>query len=157
MAETDEKIDLSEIVERWKEKKGSLIMVLHGIQNRYGYVPRSVAKELSELMDIPLARIYEVITFYNYFKLNPPGKYTISVCQGTACYLKGADMLVDEIKKTLGINVDETTDDGLFHLEEVRCLGCCGLAPVVKINDRTYGNLKPDEIPEILSEYMGGE
>jgi len=141
------------LVEKWRDKKGSLIMVLHEIQNHYGYVPRDISLQLSHQLDIPLARIYEVITFYNYFKLDPPGEYTISVCLGTACYLKGAADLVDEIKKRLNIDEGQTTADGLFHLDVVRCLGCCGLAPVIMVNGKIYGKVKRSEVTEILSKY----
>lgn len=144
---------ISALAEKWRSKKGSLIMVLHEIQNHYGYVPRNVSLELSRVLDIPLARIYEVITFYNYFKLDPPGKFTISVCLGTACYLKGSPEIVDEIKSLLNISEGETTPDGLFHLDVVRCLGCCGLAPVMMINGQIYGKVKRDEVMGILSKY----
>jgi NADH-quinone oxidoreductase subunit E len=144
---------ISELAEKWRDKKGSLIMVLHEIQNHYGYVPRDVSLELSRVLNIPLARIYEVITFYNYFKLEPPGKFTIAVCLGTACYLKGAADLVEEVKTLLSIKEGETTPDGLFHLDVVRCLGCCGLAPVMMINGQIYGKVKRNEVMGILSKY----
>lgn len=128
-------------------------MVLHELQNHYGYVPRDVSLQLSQQLDIPLARIYEVITFYNYFKLDPPGKYTIAICLGTACYLKGAPDLVDEVKNLLGIEEGQTTKDGLFHLDVVRCLGCCGLAPVMSVNGKIYGKVKRSEVMGILSKY----
>lgn len=145
--------DISSLVEKWRDKKGSLIMILHEIQNHYGFVPRDISLQLSKLLDVPLARIYEVITFYNYFKLDPPGKYTISVCLGTACYLKGAPEIVDEIKNLLNIEEGQTTEDGLFHLDVVRCLGCCGLAPVMMINGQIYGKVKRSEVVDILSRY----
>lgn len=128
-------------------------MVLHELQNHYGYVPRDVSLQLSQQLDIPLARIYEVITFYNYFKLDPPGKYTIAICLGTACYLKGAPDLVDEVKNLLDIGEGQTTKDGLFHLDVVRCLGCCGLAPVMSVNGQIYGKVKRSEVMGILSKY----
>jgi NADH-quinone oxidoreductase subunit E len=145
--------EISAIAEKWRDKKGSLIMVLHEIQNHYGYVPRNVSLELSKVLGIPLARIYEVITFYNYFKLEPPGKFTIAVCLGTACYLRGAPEIVDEIKSLLNIGEGETTPDGLFHLDVVRCLGCCGLSPVMMINGQIYGKVKRNEVMGILSKY----
>jgi NADH-quinone oxidoreductase subunit E len=145
--------EIGAIAEKWRDKKGSLIMVLHEIQNHFGYVPRIVSLELSKVLGIPLARIYEVITFYNYFKLEPPGKFTIAVCLGTACYLKGAPEIVDEIKSLLNIGEGETTPDGLFHLDVVRCLGCCGLAPVMMINGQIYGKVKRNEVMGILSKY----
>ncbi len=145
--------DIAALAEKWRDKKGSLIMVLHEIQNHYGYVPRDVSLQLSSLLDIPLARIYEVITFYNYFKLDPPGKYTIAVCLGTACYLKGAPEIVEEIKTMFNIKEGQTTADGLFHLDVVRCLGCCGLAPVMMVNGEIYGKVKREEVAGILSKY----
>jgi len=148
--------DLKEIVQKWSNKEGNLIMILHAIQNKYGYIPRDVSLELSRLMDTPLARIYEVITFYNYFKLEPPGKFNISVCMGTACYLKGAPELIQELKNILHIDEGETTKDGMFHLEVVRCLGCCGLAPVLTIGKKVYGKVKRSDIVTIISEYTKG-
>ena len=145
---------ISSLVERWKGKKGSLIMILHEIQNHYGYVPRGVSFELSRLLDIPLARIYEVITFYNYFKLDPPGKHTISLCMGTACYLRGANDILAEFRKILGVEEGQTTDDGLFHLQVVRCLGCCSLAPVVMIDRKIHGKVKKEDVVNIISEYV---
>ncbi|HOO77479.1 MAG TPA: NAD(P)H-dependent oxidoreductase subunit E [bacterium] len=145
--------DVRKVVSKWRGKRGTLIMVLHEIEKLYGYVPREVSLEISREMDIPLARIYEVITFYHYFKLTPPGKHTISVCMGTACYLKGAPNLLGEIRNILGIGPGETTPDGLFNLTVVRCLGCCGLAPVLKIDDTIHGEVKVGEVIEILSAY----
>lgn len=145
--------EIETLAEKWKDKKGNLIMILHEIQNHYGYVPRGISFELSRILDIPLARIYEVITFYHYFKLDPPGKHLISVCMGTACYLKGAAEILDEMKNILHIQEGETTADGLFHLQGVRCLGCCGLAPVITIDDKTYGKVKRGDIVDILSRY----
>ncbi|MFA5069578.1 MAG: NAD(P)H-dependent oxidoreductase subunit E [Candidatus Omnitrophota bacterium] len=146
--------EISCLTEKWKGKKGSLVMILHEIQNHYGYVPRGISFELSRMLNVPLARIYEVITFYNYFKLDPPGKYTISLCMGTACYLKGANDLLQEFKGILGISEGETTQDGLFHLQIVRCLGCCGLAPVVMINDKIHGKVKKEDVLNIISAYV---
>ncbi len=148
---------IKELAEKWRGKKGNLIMVLHEVQNHFGYVPRNVALTLSHALDVPLARIYEVITFYNYFKLEAPGKYKIALCMGTACYLKGAPEVLNEIKNLLGVKEGQTTKDGLFHLEPVRCLGCCGLAPVMMINDKIYGKVKKSEVMEILSKYKHEE
>ncbi|MDD5746177.1 MAG: NAD(P)H-dependent oxidoreductase subunit E [Candidatus Omnitrophica bacterium] len=151
------KVDIKGLAEKWKGKRGNLIMILHEIQNHYGYVPREVSLQLSEVLDVPLARIYEVITFYNFFKLEPPGKHTISVCMGTACYLKGGAKLLDEIKNMFAVEEGQTTKDGLFHLQVVRCLGCCGLAPVMMIDGKIFGKVKPDELMNILSPYVKGE
>jgi len=149
--------DITALTEKWRDKKGNLIMILHEIQNHYGYVPRSISLELSQALNIPLARIYEVITFYNYFRLEPPGRYTISVCMGTACYLKGAPEIVNEIKSILNIEEGQATSDGQFQLELVRCLGCCGLAPVVMVNNQIHGKVKKTDIVEILSKYKPEE
>lgn len=153
--ETTEELskDIKIIVDEWRGKEGNLIMILHQIQNRYGYVPRGVALEISKLMDVPLARIYEVITFYHYFKTVKPGKNTISVCMGTACYLNGAPALLEELEHLLGVRTGETTRDGLFHVQVVRCLGCCGLAPVMTVGEKVYGSVKKSDVANILSEY----
>ncbi|MFO8052718.1 MAG: NAD(P)H-dependent oxidoreductase subunit E [Candidatus Omnitrophota bacterium] len=144
---------ITSFANKWKDKKGNLVMVLHEIQNHYGYVPRGISFQLSRLLGIPLARIYEVITFYNFFKLSPPGKHMISVCMGTACYLKGASELVDKIKTILKIEEGQTTEDGLFHLQVVRCLGCCGLAPVIMVDQKIYSKVSSDNLEGIISKY----
>jgi NADH-quinone oxidoreductase subunit E len=141
------------LTEKWKDKEGNLIMILHEIQNHYRYVPRDVSLVLSEILDVPLARIYEVITFYHFFRLTPPGKHTISVCMGTACYLKGGAEIMEELEHLLCVKPGETTKDGQFHLEMVRCLGCCGLAPVLKIGEKIYGGVKKKDIGDIIAYY----
>ncbi len=128
-------------------------MALHEVQSQMGYVPRESALEIAQGMNIPPARIYEVLTFYNYFKLKSPGKAVISVCTGTACHLKGASELVEEFKNELGIAVGETTEDGLFHLQTVRCVGCCGLAPVIVVNGQTYGKATIADIHGIVGRW----
>lgn len=153
MTETASPPDISRVVKKWRNKRGSLIMALHEIQNRYGYVPREVSLQLAQLMDVPMARIYEVLTFYNYFKMEAPGKYIVSICMGTACYLKGAPGLIEAFKTELDMTADEgTTEDGLFHLQAVRCVGCCGLAPAVVINGVTYSKVKPEDVPTIIAK-----
>jgi NADH-quinone oxidoreductase subunit E len=119
-------------------------MALHDLQGLYGYVPREAAMTLGSELGVPLARIYEVVTFYNYFKLEAPGKYIISVCTGTACHIKGSKAVLDGLKQELHINEGESTPDKEYHLQGVRCLGCCGLAPIATINGKVYGKLKPD-------------
>jgi len=148
---------IQDLIQKWKDKEGNLIMILHEIQNQHGYVPRELSLELSRELDVPLARIYEVITFYNFFKLEPPAKHLISVCMGTACYLKGAPELLEEIKSTLHVKEGSSTADGQFHLDTVRCLGCCGLAPVVMIDHKVYGKVKKSEILEIISKHIQEE
>ena len=145
--------DVVAAVRKWKSKRGSLIMVLHEIQNARGYVPREVALYLSKELDVPLARIYEALTFYHYFKLEPPGKAVISVCTGTACYLKGSQALVDEFARETGAPVGGSTADKLFHLQCVRCVGCCGLAPVAIVNGKTYGKITPADVKKIVQEW----
>ena len=125
-ASSTTKSEIAVIAKRWKKKRGSLIMALHDLQGRFGYVPRDAAMSLGSELNVPLARIYEVVTFYNYFRLKSPGKHVISICMGTACYLKGSPKLVDMVSEELDIKSGETTPDGNFHLEMVRCLGCYG-------------------------------
>ena len=145
--------NLREFALQWKDKPGNLIMVLHQVQKEYGYVPRDIAFELSSLLNVPLAKIYGVITFYHFFKLKKPGKHIISVCMGTACYLNGADLILKELESLLGVGVNGTTKDGRFSVEAVRCVGCCGLAPVMTIDDQVYGGVKKEQLPEILAKY----
>lgn len=143
----------SQVANKWRKKRGSLIMALHEIQDVKGYVPWEDAVDIANGMDIPLARIYEVLTFYNFFKLDAPGKAVISVCTGTACYLKGNDKVLEEFKKQLGINEGESTEDRMFHLQVVRCVGCCGLAPVCVVNGKTYGRITPADVSKIIEEW----
>lgn len=145
------------LIKKWEGKKGNLLMILHEAQNHYGYIPRDVIFELTCCLNIPLARIYEVISFYNYFKFEPPGKHIISICMGTACYLKGAVQLFKKINDILNIEDGEITPDGMFQLQSVRCLGCCGLAPVIMIDEKIYGNLKPNDLDEIIAKYNSKE
>ncbi|MBU0629668.1 MAG: NAD(P)H-dependent oxidoreductase subunit E [Candidatus Margulisbacteria bacterium] len=149
--------NIEKIIEKWKGKKGSLIMALHELQHLYGYIPQKGAEKMSTALRIPLSQIYEVITFYNLFKLKEPGKNTIAVCMGTACYLKGAPELLNELKVLLKVEEGGTTKDGLFNLDVVRCLGCCGLAPVMTINGEIFGKLKKGEIKDILAKYKKKE
>lgn len=145
--------ELRRFVATWKSKQGNLVMVLHRVQQTYGYVPRKVAFEIAELLDIPLAKIFGVITFYNFFRLKKPGRNLIQVCMGTACYLRGGDDILQEMQETLGVGVNATTEDGEFSLEAVRCLGCCGLAPVMVINGDIHGKVQAADLPNILSRY----
>jgi NADH-quinone oxidoreductase subunit E len=143
---------LSEFIAKWKNKPGSLIMILHRVQEEYKYVPRAVALELSKQLNVPLAKIYGVITFYHFFKLKKPGRNNIQVCLGTACYLKGGGDILQELENILGIGVNSVTPDGEFSIEAVRCVGCCGLAPVLVINGEVHGKLKKDQLPGILAK-----
>ena len=145
--------DLQEIIAENKGKKGALIHVLHEAQRIYGYLPIEVQKVVAEGMDVPLAEVYGVVTFYAHFSLKPKGQYKVSVCLGTACYVKGADKILDELKDELGIEVGDCTDDQKFSLEGCRCIGACGLAPVITINDDVYGRLDPKDVPDIIAKY----
>lgn len=144
--------ELSTTLKKWRNKRGNLIMVLQEIQSREGYVPREVALQVAKELNIPLARIWEVLTFYNFFKLVPPGKFVISTCLGTACYLKGGAQIMDAIKEKLGIEDGETTKDGMFHLQGVRCVGCCGQSPVLIVNGKIYPKVKLADVTHIINE-----
>ncbi len=145
--------EIEEKVRAWKGKAGNMIMVLHAIQNHYGYVPRNISMFLAQELNVPLAKIYEVLTFYHYFKLEPPAENTIQVCTGTACYLKGANKIVDEFKKALNIKASESySEDRKFKIEEVRCIGCCGLAPVISLNTEIVGRILPEQVNEIVKK-----
>jgi NADH-quinone oxidoreductase subunit E len=146
--------DVARIVAKWKNDPGSLIMVLHDIQERFGYVPRQVTLDLPDLIAVPVARIHEVLTFYHYFKTEPPGKHLVSVCLGTACHLKGGGRVLDGMGQALAVKPGDTTPDKQFHLQSVRCLGCCGMAPVVMVDGNIYGKLKPESAAvDILAQY----
>lgn len=145
--------ELSTFIEEWKEKPGSLIMILHKIQETFGFIPREAAEKLARVADIPLARIYGVVTFYHFFKTTKPGKHKISVCLGTACYLKGGQDLIDEARSILSLEEGQVTEDGLFSIDPVRCVGCCGLAPVLTIGTDVYGKVTPDQLPDIIAKY----
>ncbi|MDR2588417.1 MAG: NAD(P)H-dependent oxidoreductase subunit E [Spirochaetales bacterium] len=145
--------ELTRFIGEWQGKPGNLIMILHKVQEEYGYIPRPVAIQISKELDVPLAKMYGVITFYHFFKLKKPGKNKISVCLGTACYLKGGEDLINELENLLGVGVNTVTEDGLFSVEAVRCVGCCGLAPVLTVNGEVYGKLKKAQLPEIIAKY----
>lgn len=147
---------LDELIERNRDVKGPLMPVLQGAQEIFGAVPVEVQRHISKKMGIPLAEIYGVITFYSQFRMEPRGEHTLSVCLGTACYVKGAQRLIDLISAELGIAVGETSADRRFTLEATRCIGACGLAPIVVIDDEVYGKVKEEELREILVRYKGG-
>ena len=133
--------------------KGALIPVMQKVQELFGYLSFETMELISERMDVPVSEIYGVATFYALFSLKPKGEYIISVCTGTACYVKGAQAVLDEVKKQLGIESGETTEDGKFSIQDTRCLGCCGLAPVMTINNDVYGRLDPADVKDILAKY----
>jgi NADH-quinone oxidoreductase subunit E len=144
--------ELKAFIAEWKEKPGNLIMILHRVQQHFGFVPREVAFEVADLIDVPLAKIYGVITFYNFFKLKKPGRNQIQVCMGTACYLKGGEDIIQEIQGILGVGLNTVTPDGEFSVEAVRCLGCCGLAPVMVINGEVFGKVQTKDLQGIIAK-----
>ena len=131
-----------------------LIAVLHRVQGIFGYLPRDIMDIVAETMNIPTAHIWGVATFYHYFNLKPVGKHIVSVCMGTACYVKGAGEVLNVLKKQLGLEVGETSEDKLFTLQEARCLGACGIAPVIMIDDKIYGELDGKKTVEIINKYQ---
>ncbi|HHT80340.1 MAG TPA: NAD(P)H-dependent oxidoreductase subunit E [Spirochaetales bacterium] len=145
--------ELLSFINEWKDKPGNLIMVLHKVQEEQDYISREAADQVAALLDVPLATIWGVVSFYHFFKLTKPGKHNIQICMGTACYLKGAQPLIDELAKQLAIEVNEVTDDGLFSLEAVRCVGCCGLAPVLTVGGEVFGKVTKDQIAGIIAKY----
>jgi len=146
--------ELDAFIEDWKEKPGNLIMILHRVQEEQHFISKEAATEVALRTGNPLARVYGTMSFYSFFKTIKPGKHRVSVCLGTACYLKGGQDLIDEAKSILGLEGTEiTTDDGLFSVEPVRCIGCCGLAPVLSVNGDVYGKLNKNQIDGILNKY----
>lgn len=143
---------LKELFNKYLPIKDNLIQMLNEIQDHYGYVPMDVQKELSEFLKMPMAEIYGVITFYSRFSLEPKGKYNISVCLGTACYVKGAQKIMDRLIERLEIGEGETTKDGKFSIEAQRCVGACGLAPVFTVNGKVYGKATVKMLDQVLDE-----
>ena len=141
---------LRKVIEEMKEEKGALMPILQKAQDIYGYLPKEVMKIISDETQIPMEKIYGVATFYSQFTLNPKGKYRISVCLGTACYVKGSGDIYNKLMEKLGIVGGECTPDGKFSLDACRCVGACGLAPVMMINDEVYGRLNVDDSDDIL-------
>ena len=144
---------LKEYIDSKRDTQGVLMQALHEAQEIFGYLPIEVQKFISHELDVPLAEVYGVATFYTQFSIEPKGKHKIGVCLGTACYVKSAQQVLDKLSKELNIKVGGTTDDNLFTLEATRCLGCCGLAPVMMIDQDVYGKLEVSKIPEIISKY----
>lgn len=153
VAQVEFSSELQSFIREWKDKPGSLIMILHRVQQEFSYIPREAAERLARDLHMPLAKIYGVVTFYHYFKTTKPGKHRMSICLGTACYLKGGQTLVDEAESILGVSGAAVTDDGMFSIDEVRCVGCCGLAPVLMVGDEVYGKVTKEQVPEIIAKY----
>lgn len=153
--QNEEKIvELKRIIEKHKDTKGAAMPVLHEAQHLFGYLPIEVQTIIAEGLNVPLSEIYGVVTFYSQFTLIPKGQYQIGVCLGTACYVKGSQAILDKIKEKIGVQVGGTTPDRKFSLQATRCIGACGLAPVITINEDVYGRLKTDDVVGILEKYM---
>ncbi|PLW95099.1 MAG: NADH-quinone oxidoreductase subunit NuoE [Marinilabiliales bacterium] len=145
---------LAEVCKSFNNEPGELINVLHKAQEIFGYLPSEVQEVIAHELKVPVAKVYGVVTFYSFFTMTPKGKFPISICTGTACYVRGAEKVLDEFKKELNIQVGDTTADGKFSLSCLRCVGACGLAPVVLIGEKTYGRVAPDDVKQIIKEYM---
>lgn len=149
----EQESELLRVIAEQGSEKGALMPILQKAQDIYGYLPIEVQTIIAETLNIPLEKVYGVVTFYSQFTLNPKGKYNISVCLGTACYVKGSGDILDKLKQILKIDSGECTPDGKFSLEACRCIGACGLAPVLTINEEVYGRLSVDDIEGIISKY----
>ena len=145
-----------EAVKKHEKESGAVMSCLHEIQDKCGYISEDNAKYLSKMLNVPLSEIYGIITFYNRFSTKPKGKYNIQVCLGTACYVKGSSSILEALEKRLGIKEGDTTKDGIFSIEGVRCLGACGLAPVVVVNEEVYGKVTVDMLDSIIGKYKKG-
>ena len=144
---------IKDICNSFDNRSGDLINILHKTQETFGYLPLEVQQAIAEALNISEAKVYGVVSFYTFFTMKPKGKHKISVCMGTACYVRGAEKVVDELKKELNISVGDITPDGKFSLDCLRCVGACGLAPVMMIGDKVYGHVEPKEIKEMLDSY----
>ena len=154
MEKDEEKFaELGSFIEELGSKPEELIEILHRAQHIFGYLPREVQEFIAEKLQIPVSKVYGVVTFYSFFTMEKKGKYVINVCLGTACFVRGADKILKEFEARLGIKAGETTEDGRFTLTTLRCVGACGLAPVVQVNGKTYGNATTETVKEILEEY----
>lgn len=146
-------LELQKIINEYKDKPGSLILVLHRAQTLFGYLPRRVQQIVAEGLNIPLSEVAGVVSFYSFFTMVPKGRHSIKVCLGTSCYVRGGQRVLGELQKNLGIQVGETTEDRRFSLEVVRCIGACGLSPAITIGDDVYGRVKSTKLIEILRKY----
>lgn len=149
--------ELNAFIESLETTKGALIEILHKAQNIFGYLPRDVQLYIARKLGIPGAEVFGVVSFYSYFTTKPGGKHTISVCMGTACFVRGSDKVIEAFKNKLGIESNETTEDGLFTMKDVRCIGACGLAPVVMVDGKVFGRVKVEDVDEIINLYRKKE
>ncbi len=144
---------VKDICKQFNNEGGEVINVLHKVQGEFGYLSAEVQELVAKELNIPVARVYGIVSFYSFFTMTPKGRYPISVCLGTACYVRGAEKVIDELKRQLAVQVGGTTPDGKFSLNCLRCVGACGLAPVMMIGDKVYGRVTPDKVAGILAEY----
>ena len=144
---------IKEVCKSYGNQPGEVINVLHKVQGEYGYLPAEVQELVAKELGIPVSRVYGIVSFYSFFTMTPKGEHPISVCLGTACYVRGAEKVLDELKRQLGIGVGEVTPDGKFSLNCLRCVGACGLAPVIEVGEKVYGRVTPDHVKDILAEY----
>ena len=147
---------ITEICDRYKDEQTPLMMILSDIQKEYGYIPLEVQELVSQKTGISVAEIYGVVTFYSFFSLKPKGKNVVGCCLGTACYVKGGQQIIDKFSEILGIKPGETTEDGLFTLDALRCIGACGIAPAVQINGQVYPKMTVDKVPALIEQYKNG-
>lgn len=145
--------ELESYISTFEDKKSSLIVILHKAQEIFGYIPEEVQEFIAEKIEIPVSKVYGVVSFYNFFSTEPKGKYPISVCTGTACYVRGAEKILEALQKELGLKLGGVTADGLFSLDSLRCVGACGLAPVMLIGKDVHGKVKPEDIKGIIKKY----
>ena len=146
--------ELDEFIDGISQNAGALIPALHKAQHLFGYLPVEVQQHIARKLDIPASKVYGVVTFYSYFTMKKRGKYRVSVCMGTACFVRGADVILREFEKELSMKTNETTEDGLFTLDAVRCVGACGLAPLAVVNEKVYGRIGVEDVRKICKEYM---
>ena len=159
MATTDVEVadKVSEIISNYEGRDQDLIAILQDVQDEYNYLPREALQKISAGLSVPFSRVFSIATFYNAFSLEPKGKYPIAVCTGTACHVKGAPRIVDAFEREIGIKLGETSEDMLFSLEEVRCVGCCGLAPVITIDGELFGKVKVSQVKRLVKKYRDME
>ncbi len=146
---------LEHFIEQFEAKESALIKVLYEAQHIFGYLSKDVMLFIAERLNVPAAKVYGVVSFYSYFTTEPKGRYQVKVCMGTACFVRGAEKLARRLESELGLSMGETDGDGKFSLNSLRCVGACGLAPLVVVNDKVYGKLTPDDIPGVIKEYEG--
>lgn len=140
-----------------EDKKSSLIIILHKAQEIFGYIPEEVQEFIAEKIEVPVSKVYGVVSFYNFFSMEPKGKYPISVCTGTACYVRGAEKILEALQKELGLKLGGVTEDGLFSLDSLRCVGACGLAPVILVGKDVHGKVKLEDVKKIIENYKNLE